>query len=245
MTESEYERPFEVTIALRLLYIALTFDAFRLLSNGGWLFIDVGLFLFLFSMIGKGKDWARITCLILFIFIFESSVQAISKVLSVNTFFGLLILAQFILQFIAQILLFRQPAAKWFKQIRLETNLPQDPTNRPYEVNISLVLLSLPLVYEIIGYSATMILPVIADVVIDLFLFIMIWRRKKWARSALFGMSAYLIGKHIAAIPHLLKTDLGLGLQVITLYAIQLTAMLLLSSKPVDKWFKEKQIEQP
>jgi hypothetical protein len=209
------------------------------------LIFEVGISLFFFQMIRRGKDWARITYLIMIIFIFETSIPQIIKIIKLYHFFGILTILQFFLQFVAILLLFRRQAADWFKEIRDEKSLLQNPTNRPYTVNIAIAMLCFPVIFEIINGISTMILPVILDVVIAVFLFIMIWRRKKWARAILYGLVIFLIGKHIFKLPQLLNTDMIASLQMITLYVIQLFATFLLFTKPVENWLTQNNIDKP
>jgi hypothetical protein len=68
-------------------------------------------------MIGKGKNWARVTFLVLTILGTPSAIKALIDGVSVGTFSSLLGMFQMAIQFCALILLFRSPAKDWFRKV--------------------------------------------------------------------------------------------------------------------------------
>ena len=69
---------------------------------------------FLISMIAKGRNWARITFLVLFILGVPLSISPLLKSLATNPVSGLLGLVQAALQLIALVLLFQKTSSAWF-----------------------------------------------------------------------------------------------------------------------------------
>ena len=81
----------------------------------------IGLFLgwFFIYMIGKGRNWARITFLILFSLGVPLTVLPLLKLLQANPVIGLLQVAQTIMQLLALIFLFEKSSSEWFRRMRV------------------------------------------------------------------------------------------------------------------------------
>jgi hypothetical protein len=100
-------RPAKVGHAIRLLYVALGIGVllgvmgFRRLaartSIGYALFInlmEIGVMWLFIHMIGKGRNWARVTFLVLFILGVPFTIQPLLDSLAPNSFSGVLYIAQ-------------------------------------------------------------------------------------------------------------------------------------------------------
>ena len=129
-------RPEKVSAAIKLLYITLGIGALRgileasiraqmasplfVISVSFGVFGVVGFFIY---MIGRGRNWSRITFTVLFIIGLPFSVQTLIENLTTNPISGLLGIGQTVIQVIALIFLFQKTSSAWFKETRLKTNL--------------------------------------------------------------------------------------------------------------------------
>jgi len=129
MTESN--RPDKVGTAVTLLYITLGIGGVRsimeasmnaqMASPGFVMFITffvLGIIWLLIHMIGKGRNWARITFLVLFIIGIPFSILPLMDSLSTNPISGLLGLGQTVVQIIALVFLFQRPSSEWFRAMK-------------------------------------------------------------------------------------------------------------------------------
>ena len=69
-------------------------------------------------LIGIGKNWARITYLVLFIIGMSATISILLPILSTNLIYGILNVAGIILGIIALILLFQKSSNTWFKSMK-------------------------------------------------------------------------------------------------------------------------------
>jgi hypothetical protein len=124
-------RPDMVSKAITLLYVTLgigllrtILEAPRLSKSSSLAFVlFVGIFVLGFTWlivykIAKGRNWARITFLILFVLGIPLSVVPLLQSLAVNLFSGLLGICQVIIQVISLVLLFLKPSSEWFKRMK-------------------------------------------------------------------------------------------------------------------------------
>lgn len=122
-------RPQKVATAVMFLYVTLGIGVLRsvmefprLLAQTSTVFVAVvtiavfGFTWFFISRIGKGKNWARITFLVLFILGVPLSIWPLLQSLAVNPLSGVLGLGQCVLQAIAVVFLFQQHSSEWFKK---------------------------------------------------------------------------------------------------------------------------------
>jgi len=70
---------------------------------------------FLIAMIGRGRNWARITLLVFFLLGLPLSILPLIRSFTNSPISGVLGLAQVILQIVAIVFLFQQEASAWFK----------------------------------------------------------------------------------------------------------------------------------
>ena len=126
------KRPEKVTNAVNLLWIGIglgVINVFLTLINSINTMEDsslityfilqslftIAILSFLIYMIGKGRNWARITFLVLFIAGALIIIPQLIILLMTNTFIGILTLIHSILQLIALVLLFEKTSSDWFK----------------------------------------------------------------------------------------------------------------------------------
>ena len=122
------ERPKKVQNAVTILYVTLGIGIVRTVMEasanvemaGVGFFIVVTLVtfafgVFLFAMIGRGRNWARITLLVFFLLGLPLSILPLIRSFTISPISGVLGLAQVILQIVAIVFLFQQDASAWFK----------------------------------------------------------------------------------------------------------------------------------
>lgn len=131
INNEELIRPSKVAIAVKLLYLTLGIGIIRSAiefshqaeQSSAKFVLFVMLFTFAFMsffihMIGKGKNWARITFLVLFIIGIPLSVLPMIQSLTHNPISGILGLVQSLLQVVAMVALFQNESSSWFKTIK-------------------------------------------------------------------------------------------------------------------------------
>jgi FtsH-binding integral membrane protein len=132
MSNSEQlAQPSKVATAVRVLYATLGIGIIRSIlessrhaeasSIGFVLFITFfvfGLMWFLIYMIGKGRNWARITFLVLFILGVPLSILPMIQSLTHEPISGVLGLVQIVMQVTALVFLFQGGSSVWFKAMK-------------------------------------------------------------------------------------------------------------------------------
>lgn len=131
MDRSQSNRPDKVGQAVMLIYVTLGIGVLRSIIEttrlaesaplGFVLFITLSVFgtmWFFIHMIGKGRNWARITFLVMFIIGTPLSVQPLLQSLSANPISGLLGIAQTGLQLLALTFLFQKRSSDWFREMK-------------------------------------------------------------------------------------------------------------------------------
>ena len=130
MDQNQSSRPGNVGTAVKLLYITLGIGVARsiatvqIASPGFVMFITfftVSVLGLLIHMIGKGRNWARITLLVLFIIGIPFTIPLLLQSLAINPVSGLLDVGQTVIQIIALVFLFQKPSSTWFKETRAQT----------------------------------------------------------------------------------------------------------------------------
>ncbi len=95
-------------------------------------FVIVGIIAVLYAMIGQGRNWARITCLVLYLPGLVVMILTIPLLLRHNGPLSLLItLAGSVLQTVGLILLFQREASEWFRGGQRSRLTPQNRIRRP------------------------------------------------------------------------------------------------------------------
>lgn len=96
-------------------------------------FVIVGIMAVLFAMIGGGRNWARITLLVLYLPGLVLWILTIPRLLRVDGPLSLLfMLAQSFLQTVALILLFQREASEWFRGGQRSGITTQNRIRGPY-----------------------------------------------------------------------------------------------------------------
>ena len=131
--QNQTTRPQKVTIAVTLLYITLGIGVLRGIIEASMLaqiappafvmlvtFFVLGIMWLFIYMIGEGRNWARITFLVLFIIGIPFSVLPLLRSLAANPISGLLGIVQTALQLIALVFLFQKPSSDWFREMKVK-----------------------------------------------------------------------------------------------------------------------------
>jgi len=134
MEPNRTNKPANIRQAVRLLYATIGIGILRCILNvsqfskestiGSLAFVIAaasGIAWFLYYLIGKGRNWARITILILTLISLPLEVRSILKSIGAHPISGSLELAQMGLIIYALILLFQKPSSEWFRQIAAES----------------------------------------------------------------------------------------------------------------------------
>jgi hypothetical protein len=120
--------PKKVQNAVTILYITLGIGILRdvidapanakMTGVGFLIYITLVVFVvmvFLIAMIGRGRNWARITFLILFFLGLLASILSIVYSFTLSPISSVLTLAQVVLQMVALVFLFQQESSAWFR----------------------------------------------------------------------------------------------------------------------------------
>jgi FtsH-binding integral membrane protein len=133
MDQNRASRPDKVGQAVILSYVTLGIGVLRSImeasrlsqqeqvSTGFVMFIIFGVLAiiwFFIYMIGKGKNWARITLLVLFILGIPFSVLPLLQSLAANPISGLLGITQIVIQIVVLVFLFQKQSSDWFRQAK-------------------------------------------------------------------------------------------------------------------------------
>jgi len=122
------ERPKKVQNAVAILYVTLGIGILRAVIEasanaekaglGFVIFVTLivsAVMVFFIVMIGRGRNWARITFLVLFLLGLIPSVLPIIRSFNLRPISGVLGLAQIILQALALVFLFQRESSEWFR----------------------------------------------------------------------------------------------------------------------------------
>ena len=133
MDPSQITRPKKVTIAVKLLCIVLAIGFIKFILNESIAlemappaFIaftfsaTVGIVALLTYMIWNGRNWARITFLVLFIIGAPFSIFQTLQILTVTPISGLVDISGIVIQIIALIFLFQKPSSDWFREMKVK-----------------------------------------------------------------------------------------------------------------------------
>ena len=129
METKKVVKPSQVGTAVNLLWASLAIgfvkslvymlhldsQALPVITNFIFIFV-IALMVLLIVFISKGKNWARITFLVLFILGTPPSILSFLKEFARSTVLGAFGIVQIIFQTIALYLLFTKPGSGWFKK---------------------------------------------------------------------------------------------------------------------------------
>lgn len=138
--QAQRSRPAKVSMAVKLLYVTLGIGVLRFIIDPSSLsqiaqlsqieqmdlevFVGIIVLLsfiliwFFIYMIGKGRNWARITFLVSFIIGTPFTVSILLQSLVAKPISGLLDIGPSVLQGIALVFLFQKPSSEWFRKMR-------------------------------------------------------------------------------------------------------------------------------
>lgn len=137
------DRPKKVSTALKLLYLAFILVIISSILNisisipsmlqmgvGGTYFefiigvtifiyvLSLGFFAFLIYKIRKGRNWAKITFLVLFAISILLSISSVIQSLTTNTLPEILSIIEILLETTAIVLLFQKKSSEWFNSMK-------------------------------------------------------------------------------------------------------------------------------
>jgi len=131
MEQNQTTRPPRVGTAVKLLYITLGIGVLRSTMDASMytevaspafamlitLFVlgVMGCFLF---MIGKGRNWARIAFLVLFIISIPFAALPLMQSVGANPISGRIGIIQIIIQIVALVFLFQKLSSDWFRDMK-------------------------------------------------------------------------------------------------------------------------------
>jgi hypothetical protein len=126
MDQNQTARPEKVGTAVKLLYINLGIGVLSGIMEAlmhapmTLVFVTVilGTMWLLTYMIGKGRNWARITFLVMFIIGLPISVPFLLLSFAENLISALLGIGQTTIQIIAMVFLFQKPSSDWFRDMK-------------------------------------------------------------------------------------------------------------------------------
>ena len=131
MDQNRISRPKKVGAAVKLLYITLGIGVLRSIMEASMhaqmaspafvmfvTFFVLGIMWLFIHMIGKGRNWARITFLVLFIVGIPFSILPLLQSLAAAPISGLLGIGQTVIQVIALVFLFQKPSSDWFREMK-------------------------------------------------------------------------------------------------------------------------------
>jgi len=138
---SGVEKPGEVTNAVRLIYAGVAVGIINTIADFAYLSSLVSSKLLIFQMtftyviiillafnISRGRNWARIIFLIVFLFGLPASIPSLISHFTRSPSAGWLMLLTILFQMTANVLLFQKPSNAWFRSIKISNNEPQDET---------------------------------------------------------------------------------------------------------------------
>jgi hypothetical protein len=173
--EDNLIRPKRVTIALTLLYISFgiwnigyiqiikSYPSKSFQLHLGSLIITSAIILFLIYMIGKGRDWARMSYFWIFAIFAPHSVPEVWKSTSIDYIIKIHYLSQLVLIIFAFILSFYKESNIWFTKVSMLTRQSGGHEAIPRSVKIAITLLYILIGIHIYG-QAVSILGYILDV---------------------------------------------------------------------------------
>ena len=131
MEQNQPTRPPRVGTAVKLLYITLGIGVLRSIMDASMYaemappafvmlitFVVLGLMGFFIFMIGKGRNWARITFLVFFIIGIPFAAFPLMQSVGANPISGRIGVVQIIIQIVALVFLFQKLSSDWFRDMK-------------------------------------------------------------------------------------------------------------------------------
>ncbi|CAM3663435.1 hypothetical protein VA7868_00385 [Vibrio aerogenes CECT 7868] len=139
-TMNQCAQPSQVSTAVRLLYFTILLGVIRLILEPEWLHgqmplgavltiqaFSIAIVGMIVYMISRGKHWARIVFLILFIPGLPLAIMPLIHSLSANPFSGILGVLQTVGQIAAAALLFHRESSAWFQAMKTGVQTADHP----------------------------------------------------------------------------------------------------------------------
>jgi hypothetical protein len=131
MEQNQTARPPRVGTAVKLLYITLGIGVLRSIMDASMyaemappafvklitIFV-IGVMGFLIILIGKGRNWARITFLVFFIIGIPFAAFPLMQSVGANPISGRIGVVQIIIQIVALVFLFQKLSSDWFRDMK-------------------------------------------------------------------------------------------------------------------------------
>ncbi len=134
MEQNQTTRPPRVGTAVKLLYITLGIGVLRVIMDPSMYaeyaelaspafvtlitFFVLGVMGFFIFMIGKGRNWARIAFLVLFIIGIPFAALPLMQSVGANPISGRIGVVQIIIQIVALVFLFQKLSSDWFRDMK-------------------------------------------------------------------------------------------------------------------------------
>ncbi len=131
MEQNQTTRPPRVGTAVKLLYITLGIGVLRSIMDSSMYaemappafvmlitFFVLGVMGFFIFMIGKGRNWARITFLVFFIIGIPFAAFPLMQSVGANPISGRIGVVQIIIQIVALVFLFQKLSSDWFRDMK-------------------------------------------------------------------------------------------------------------------------------
>jgi hypothetical protein len=167
--EDNLIRPKRVTIALTLLYFSFgiwnigyiqiikSYPSKSFQLNLGSLIITSAIILFLIYMIGKGRDWARMSFFWIFAIFAPHSVPDVWKSTSIDYIIKIHYLFQLVIIIFAFILSFYKESNIWFSKVSMLTRQAGGHETIPRSVKIAITLLYIVIGIYIYGQAVSIL----------------------------------------------------------------------------------------
>jgi hypothetical protein len=167
--EDNLIRPKRVTIALTLLYFSFgiwnigyiqiikSYPSKSFQLNLGSLIITSAIILFLIYMIGKGRDWARMSFFWIFAIFAPHSVPDVWKSTSIDYIIKIHYLFQLVIIIFAFILSFHKESNIWFSKVSMLTRQAGGHETIPRSVKIAITLLYIVIGIYIYGQAVSIL----------------------------------------------------------------------------------------
>jgi hypothetical protein len=131
MEQNQTTRPPRVGTAVKLLYITLGIGVLRSIMDASMYtemaspafvmlisFFVLGVMGFFIFMIGKGRNWARITFLVFFIISIPFAAFPLMQSVGANPISGRIGIIIIIIQIVALVFLFQKLSSDWFREMK-------------------------------------------------------------------------------------------------------------------------------
>ncbi len=131
MEQNQTTRPPRVGTAVKLLYITLGIGVLRSVMDASMYtemaspafvmlisFFVLGVMGFFVFMIGKGRNWARITFLVFFIISIPFAAFPLMQSVGANPISGRIGIIIIIIQIVALVFLFQKLSSDWFREMK-------------------------------------------------------------------------------------------------------------------------------